>query len=251
MAPVRSADPDRMTFWDHLDVLRGTLFRSVVYLFAFSCLGFIFKGILSEIILAPSRSSFCVYRILGWDFGMDLINTEVSGQFFVHLKAALCAGLVLSFPFILYEIWKFIVPALYENEKKALRLAFTVGGALFYAGVACGYFVLLPVCLRFFVDYTISPEIANTITISSYMSMFNSMVMLVGLAFEFPTVVMVLSRLGTVSAETLKGARKYAFVAILVFSAIITPSDPFSMLILTAPLYLLYELSILLCSSGK
>lgn len=240
-----------MSFWDHLDVLRGTLVRSVAYLCAFSCLGFIFRDALFGVVLAPAQPSFCVYRLLGWDFGMELVNIEVSGQFIAHFKAAISAGLVLSVPFILFELWRFIAPALYENEKKALRLAFLVGGLLFYAGVVCGYFVLLPMCLQFFVNYTVSPDVANTFTLASYMSMFNSMVLLIGLAFEFPTVVLVLSKLGVLSGQTLKDKRRYAFIAVMLFSAIITPSDPFSMIVLAAPLYLLYELSILLCSSGK
>jgi sec-independent protein translocase protein TatC len=178
---------------------------------------------------------------------MSLINVEISAQFFTHLKAALAAGVVLAFPYIVFEIWRFVAPALYDSEKKAVRTAFIMSSGFFYLGVVVGYFFVLPVCLQFFMNYSVSPEIANTITLSSYMSMFTSMSLLIGIVFEFPTVISVLSRLGVVGRSTLRKGRKYAFVAVLALAALITPSDPFSMLVLSAPLYLLYELSILLC----
>lgn len=242
----------QMSFWDHLDVLRATLFRSVLAVCVCSCFGLIFKNFLFEqIILAPTKPGFCVYELLGWNFSMDLINVEVSAQFFVHIRAALMAGLVLAFPLIIWEIWKFVAPALYEKEKKALRIAFGMASGLFYLGVLVGYFMVLPICLQFFMNYTVSDAVANTITLNSYMSMFSSMVILIGLVFEFPTVVLALSKLGILDRDILKQGRKYAFVVILIIAAFITPSDPVSMFVLALPLYLLFELSILLCSSPK
>lgn len=240
-----------MSFWDHLEVLRGTLFRSVLYLCAFSALGLIFKQELFDIILAPAGRDFCIYRMLGWDFSMQLVNIEVSAQFFVHLRASFAVGLVLSFPLIIYELWRFVAPALYPGEKKVIRLGFVLASLLFYLGVLVAYFIVLPVCLQFFINYSIDPEIANTITIGSYMSMFTSTVLLIGLTFEFPTVALVLSRLGIVSPEMLRKGRKIAFVLVLALSAFITPADPVSMFVLAIPLYLLYEFSILLCKSPK
>lgn len=241
-----------MNFWDHLDVLRGSIFRSVLALCVCSCFGLFFRDILFEdIILAPSRPGFCVYRLLGWDFSMDLINVEVSAQFFVHIKTSVLAGLVIAFPYMIWEIWKFVAPALYASEKKALRIAFSMSSLLFYLGVVIGYFVVLPVCLQFFMNYTVSDQVANTITLNSYISMFITMVIMIGLVFEFPTVVLVLSQLGILDRETLRKGRKIAFIVILVIAAFITPADPVSLFVLAAPMYSLYELSILLCASQK
>lgn len=241
-----------MSFWDHLDELRGTLFRSALFLCAFSCLGLCFRERLFDgIILAPSRPDFRLYRLLGWNISIDLINIDLSAQFFVHLRASVAAGLILSFPFIIMEIWKFVAPALYAGEKRALRLAFLLSTVLFYLGVLVGYFVVLPLCLQFFINYTVSTEVVNTISLGSYMSMFTSMVLLNGLVFEFPTVMLALSRLGVVDRAALRRGRKYAFVAILIVAALITPADPVSMFVLAIPMYFLYEFSILLCSSQK
>ena len=240
-----------MSVWDHLDELRGTLFRSIAAICVGASLGLIFKQFLFEgIILAPSRPDFIVYRLLGWDFSMQLINVELSAQFFVHLKASFAVGLVVAFPYVVWELWRFIAPALYEREKGPVRMAFALSTGLFYLGVAVGYFIVLPVCLRFFLTYTVSDAVANTITLGSYMSMFFGMVLLIGIAFEFPTVVMALGRLGVIGRESLRKGRKYAIVLVLVLAALITPADPFSMFVLAVPLYLLYELSILLCSKS-
>lgn len=240
-----------MSFWDHLDVLRGTLFRSLGAVCLCSVLGFVFKDFLFDgIVLAPSRPDFCIYRLLGWSFSMQLINVEVSAQFFVHLKAAFAVGVVLAFPYVVWELWRFLEPALYAGEKRPVRLAFSLSTGLFYLGVAVGYFIVLPVCLQFFMNYTVSDTVANTITIGSYMSMFFSMVLLIGIAFEFPSVMLVLNRLGVLGRETLQKGRRYAVIVVLVLSALITPADPFSMFVLAFPLYFLYELSILLCSKS-
>lgn len=237
-----------MTFWDHLDVLRGTILRSIAIVLGFSIVAFLYKEFLFDnIILAPSKSSFITYRLLGWDFNMSLISVEVSAQFFVHLRASFSAGLILAFPLIVWELWRFIVPALYEKEKKAFRFSFTISSILFYFGVLVGFFVVLPVCLQFFINYQVSSSVANTITISSYMSLFNTMVIVLGFVFEFPVAILALSSLGIVNKNFLKKGRKYALLIILVVAAIITPTDPFSMLVLSCPLYLLYELTILLC----
>ncbi len=241
-----------MSFWDHLEELRGCIIRSALYLCAFACLGLCFRSILFDgIILAPTRSDFCIYRLLGWDFSFSLVNIELSAQFFVHMRASLAAGLILSFPFIVRELWRFVAPALYEREKKAIGTAFLLSTLLFYVGVAIGYFLILPLCLQFFVNYTVSATVVNTISLSSYMTMFTSLVLLNGVAFEFPTVALVLSRLGIIDRSVLRRGRKYALVLVLVFAALVTPADPVSMFVLAIPLYLLYEFSILLCSSPE
>jgi sec-independent protein translocase protein TatC len=248
---AQKASEKEMSFWDHLDVLRGTLFHALGAICLCSVLGLIFKDFLFDgIVLAPTRPDFCVYRLLGWSFSMQLINVEVSAQFFVHLKAAFAVGVIVAFPYVVWELWKFLEPALYKQEKKPVGLAFALSTGLFYLGVVVGYFIVLPVCLQFFMNYTVSDTVANTITIGSYMSMFFSMVLLIGIAFEFPTVVLVLNRLGVVSRKMLRKGRRYAVVIVLVLSALITPADPFSMFVLALPLYFLYELSILLCSKS-
>ena len=237
-----------MSFWDHLDVLRGTLFRSALSVFLASIVMFCFKDFLfGKVILAPSRPDFFMYRILGGGVSMQLINTEVSAQFFVHLKVSFICGLVIAFPYIIYEIWKFIAPALYDNEMRSVRKAFLGSALLFYAGVATGFCLIFPVTLSFFQGYTVSDAIANTITLNSYISMFSSMVILFGIVFEFPVLIAILSNMGIVTREMLTKYRKHAFVGVMIVAAVITPADPFSMLIAAAPLYLLYELSVIVC----
>ena len=236
-----------MSFWDHLDVLRGTLIRSVLAVLLLSVVFLCVKTPLFGLVLAPSRPDFFLYRHLGLDFGMRLVNIDVSAQFFTHLKLSVLCGAVAGFPYILYEVWKFVAPALYRNEKRAVRGAFGLASVLFYAGIAAGYCIVLPVCLMFFMHYSVSDAIENVISLNSYVSMFISTVFLIGLVFEFPTVALVLSRLGILGRTMLRNARRYAFVAILVLSALITPSDPVSMFVLAVPLYALYEFSILIC----
>lgn len=241
-----------MSFWEHLDVLRGSLFRAIGAVCLCSVLGLVFREFLFDgIVLAPTRSDFIVYRLLGWAFSMELINVEISAQFFVHLKASFAVGLIVAFPYVVWELWRFLAPALYEKEKKAVRTAFLMATGLFYLGVLVGYFIVLPVCLQFFMNYTVSDAVANTITIGSYMSMFFSMVLLIGVVFEFPTVVLALNRLGVLDRSALRKGRRYAVVIVLVLAALITPSDPFSMFVLAIPLYFLYEFSILLCSKSS
>ena len=238
-----------MSFWDHLEVLRGTLFRSVLAVALVSVVFLFIPGPLFKAVLWPSQPDFLLYRLLGLDFGMSLINIDLSAQFFVHLTVALLCGVVVAFPYIVWEIWRFIAPALYDREKRAVRKAFRLSSGLFYLGAAVGYCIVLPVCLMFFLNYTVSDTIANTITLNSYIGLFVSMVFLIGLLFEFPTVILVLSSLGIVSRADLRKARKWAFVIVLVLAALITPSDPVSMFVLALPLYALYEGSILICKS--
>ena len=236
-----------MSFWDHLDVLRGTLFRSIIAIVLVSVIFLAMPERLFKAVLWPTTPDFILYRWLGLDFGMDLINIEVSAQFFAHLKMSVLMGVVIAFPYIIYEIWKFVAPALYDNERRAVRKGFGMSSFLFYLGVAVGYFIVLPVCLMFFMNYTVSDAVRNTISLNSYITLFTSLVFLIGLLFEFPTVVLVLSHLGLLTRKQLKEFRKAAFVVILILAALITPSDPFSMFVLSIPLYGLYEFSILVC----
>ena len=239
-----------MSFWDHLDELRGTLWRSILAACLLSVFFLATKEWLFQAVLWPSKPDFVLYKWLGLDFSMSLINIDISAQFFVHLKASFAVGLIVAFPYVVWELWRFLAPALYEKEKKAVRAAFGMATGLFYLGVLVGYFIVLPVCLQFFMNYTVSDAVANTITIGSYMSMFFSMVLLIGVVFEFPTVVLALNRLGILDRSVLRKGRRYAVIIVLVLAALITPSDPFSMFVLAIPLYFLYEFSILLCSKS-
>ncbi|MCF0176478.1 MAG: twin-arginine translocase subunit TatC [Bacteroidales bacterium] len=245
-------DSAQMSFWDHLDELRGTLFRSIVIVFVFSIVLFCFKGFVFDgFVFGPSRSDFIFYRLLGLDFNMSLINIDLSAQFFVHMKISFILGLILGLPFVVYELWKFIAPALYENEKSAVRKSFGSAGLLFYLGNAVGYYLVLPVSLNFFQTYSVSEAVVNTISLNSYISMFTSMVLLMGVVFEFPVLIAVASRLGLITRQTLRKYRRHAICIILILSAIITPSDPFSMIVVAIPLYILFECSVIVCRKGE
>ena len=242
-----------MSFWDHLDQLRGALIRSVVYIVVLFVVGFFFKGQLFDgVVLRPTRPDFWLYRLLDIDLTIDLINIDIAAQFFTHIKITFLIALVVAFPLICYEIWRFVVPALYETEKSVLRKAFALGGGLFYLGVAVGYFVVMPVLLVFFNDYEVSETVVNTFSLRSYISIFTAMVFLMGLLFEFPSVLAVLGHFGIVNRQMLRKGWRYAVMVILILSAVLTPTgDPFTMLVVALPLLLLYELSILIVPVKK
>lgn len=243
------AQTGEMTFWDHLEDLRRCIFRMLA-VFAVAVIAlFFFKGFLFDgIILAPSRPDFFLYKLLGADFSMTLVNIEVAAQFLIHMKITFISALILTFPYIIYEVWRFVAPALYEKEKKAVRGAFAFASALFYIGVAVGYAIVFPLMLNFFSGYQVSPGIPNTFSLTSYISLFTSLVLTFGIVFEFPTVVAVLSSLRIVTKDSLKAFRKHAICVVLILAAVITPSgDPFSLMVVSVPLYLLYEFSILIC----
>lgn len=241
-----------MSFWDHLEVLRGTLFRSLLAIVVVSIAVFCFKHpIFDGIVFAPSRSDFCTYRWLGMEMRMDLVNLEIATQFFVHLKVSFSLGFIVAFPYVCFEIWKFIAPALYENEKKTVRSVFFFASLLFYIGLAVGFYLIVPISLNFFLGYTVSDTIKNTISLQSYISLFTSTLLAFGIVFEFPAVIAVLSKIGLLTRETLVRYRRHAIVVILIIAAIITPADPFSLIIAAAPLYLLFEVSVLCCRKAE
>lgn len=241
-----------MSFWDHLEALRGTLFRSATLVLILTVILFVIKDYFFDIVvLAPTQPSFPMYRIFGMKPEISLINYDLTAQFMVHLKTSMLGALVFGAPYICYEIWRFVAPALYEKEKKPVRRAFLFAGALFYVGLLVGYFVLLPFIVDFFQGYTVSSLVKNTISLSSYISTFFSTVFSMGLAFEFPAVILALSSMGLLHRSTLKKYRKHALVVLMVIAAAITPADVMSMIIVTIPLYLLYEFSILICRKDE
>ena len=241
-----------MTFWDHLEDLRKSIFRMSAALFGVAVVLFFFKDFLfGDVILAPTEKDFYLYRLLGLDFSLSLVNIDVSAQFMIHMKVTFICALILTFPYLVYELWAFVAPALYETERKAIRGAFLFAGLLFYIGLAVGFFVILPLMVNFFAGYQVSTDVPNTFSLSSYMSLLTSTVLTFGIVFEFPTVIAVLSALGIVTKEGLREYRRHAVCAVVVLAALITPSgDPFSLLIRTVPLYLLYEFSVLICRNN-
>ncbi len=238
-----------MTFWDHLEDLRKSIMRMAGVYVLMAVVLFFFKDFLfDDVILAPSKKDFFFYRLAGLDFSLSLVNIEVSAQFMIHMKVTFICALILTFPYLVFELWRFVAPALYEKEKGAVRGAFSFASILFYAGLAVGYFIILPVMLNFFAGYQVSAEVPNTFSLSSYISLFTSTIMTFGLVFEFPTIVAILSALGLVTREMMREYRRHAICAVVIVAALITPSgDPFSLLVCTVPLYILYEFSILVC----
>lgn len=237
-----------MTFWDHLEDLRKSVFRMAATLIGVTVVLFFFKDFLfDDIILAPSDSNFILYRIAGTDFSLSLVNIEIAAQFMIHMKVTFVSAIILTLPYIIYEVWRFIAPALYDNEKKAVRGAFGLASILFYIGIAVGYFIIFPVMLNFFADYQVSASVPNTFSLNSYISLFMGIVLIFGLAFEFPTIIAAISRLGLISRDMMRRYRRHALCIVVVLAAVITPTgDPFSLLVVTLPLYGLYEFSILL-----
>ena len=252
MAEDRLDESKDMSFWDHLEALRQGLFRMILALLAAFIVLFFFKDFLfDKLILAPTRSDFFFYRWFGMETGLQLVNIELSTQFMVHMRVTFMCAVIVCCPYILFEIWRFIAPALYRHEKKATRRAFLFASVLFYLGIAVGYSIILPLMVNFFDGYKVSEAVLNTISLNSYISTVNSTVLLFGIVFEIPTLVALLSQIGLLTRQTLLGGWKWAVLVIAVLSAVITPADPFSMLIAAIPLSLLYALSILVCKKGK
>lgn len=240
-----------MTFWDHLDALRASLFRVALVLLCAAVGLFAFKDFLfDDVILAPSRGDFFLYKWIGADCSVSLVNIEVTAQFMIHMKVSFLCAIVLTFPYFIFKVWQFIAPALYDNEKKKVRNAFLFASWLFYMGVAVGYMLIFPLMLTFFADYQVSATIPNMFSLSSYISLMTSMVLTFGIVFEFPTLVALLSALGILKKETMRKFRRHAICAVVILAAVITPSgDPFSLMVVAVPLYLLYEFSVFICKS--
>lgn len=238
-----------MTFWDHLEVFRKVLIRSVSALLVLFVALFFFKSfIFDTVVLGPTRPDFWLYRLLGINFSVQLINIEVTAQFFIHMRVTFIAALIVAFPYLCSELWLFVKPALVKSEKRVVRRAFGFGSGLFYLGAATGYFIVMPLIMYFFSGYQVSEAVQNTFSLSSYIGIFASMVLVMGILFEFPSVVAVLSTFGVLHKDFLKKYRKHAVVVIFILAAVLTPTgDPFTMLVVAAPLYLLYEFSIVIC----
>jgi len=251
-----------MSFWEHLEELRKRLFISALAWVSLSVLAFIERDIIfDKIILAPKDSNFITYRLLcklgAWlhvdslcmqSMSLKIINYNLSGQFMTHMTISMVAGLILAVPFIFYQVWQFIKPALYEKERKYASSAVYVMSGLFLLGITFSYFVMVPWTLNFLGTYQVSASVTNQIALESYISTVVSVVFSIGLVFELPVVVYVLAKLGIITPSFLRKNRKYAFVIVLIVAAIITPPDVFSQTIATIPLWALYEASIIVAA---
>lgn len=250
---------NEMTFWDHLDALRGAIIRSVIAIFVVSITAFIFKQILfDQIILAPKNNDFITYRILcklGKMLSIDsfcfdttsikLINIDLAGQFISHMMISIIAGLIVASPYIVWELWRFIKPGLTENERKNTRGAVLIISMLFLTGVLFSYFLVVPLMINFLGNYQVSPSVVNQIALTSYTGSVTTMTLIMGLIFEFPILVIFLTKIGILTPSLLKKYRKHTIIVILIIAGLITPSpDIFSQLIVAVPLYMLYEISL-------
>lgn len=248
---------EAMSFWDHLEVLRWALFRSACVLAVIMVGTFIaMPHIFDRFILAPTSNDFFTYRWLNAigggivklspDFDVQIININVASQFMTHISTSISLAAVIAFPYFIWEIWKFIEPALFEDEIKHLRPAFLGGTVMFYLGCAIGYTLVFPFTFRFLVEYNLSPNIVNQINLQSYIDNFTMLILVMGIVFEMPLLAWLLSLFGILKKSFLREYKRHAVVVLLISAAIITPSgDPFTLMLVFIPLYVLYELSIL------
>lgn len=249
-------DPNNMSLGEHLEALRRMLLRVLAVVTAFAIIVFCFKDWTFRMLLAPSRWDFVTYRyierFLHWlgsgfvfnEYHVNLIATELSSQFMIHVTAALYLGLLAASPYVIYELFRFITPALYENERKySVRVA-VIMYLLFVVGVLMSYFILFPVAFRFLGTYSVSDVVESNITLHSYIGTFTTLTLIMGLVFQLPVFAFFLGKLGVVKSSLLKRYRKHALVIIMVVAAIITPPDLMTLILVTIPLYLLFEVSI-------
>ena len=256
-----------LTFWDHLDELRRVLFRVLGVWFVLAVGYFIaMPWLFDNVILAPCHNDFIFYDLLRYvgkvfdlhdefftqEFHIKLININLAAPFFVHMSTAFLMSVVTATPYIFFEIWRFISPALYPNERHGVKKALCIGTVMFFLGVLLGYFMVYPLTLRFLSTYELSAAIENQISLNSYIDNFMMLVLCMGLAFELPLVTLPLPLLGVVHKSFLRKYRRHAIVIIVIVAAIITPTgDPFTLTVVSVPLYLLYELSILMIKDKK
>ena len=249
-------DPNALTFGEHLEVLRKMLLRIIAVVMVFAIAIFCFKDWTFRILMAPSQWDFVTYRyierFLHWlgsefcfsEYHINLIATELSSQFMTHVTAAMLLGFLCASPYILWELFRFITPALYENERKySVRVAIIVY-VLFVVGVLMSYFILFPISFRFLGTYSVTDLVESNITLHSYISTFTTLTLIMGLVFQLPVIAFFLGKIGAVKSDFLKRYRKHALIVIMIVAAIITPPDLMTLILVTIPLYLLYEVSI-------
>ena len=242
-----------MTFWDHLDELRSVIIRAFVVTVVVAVVAFCLKDELFAVVLAPRTSDFITYRLMGVEpFSIHLMNTGLTEQFMIHMKTAFYAGVLVASPYIVYLLFRFISPALYDNEQRYATALVSSGYLMFMLGTLLNYFLIFPLTVKFLGTYQVSEDVANMLTLQSYMDTLLMMSLVMGIVFELPVVSWLLSRMGLINAQMMKTWRKHAVVAILIISAIITPTtDAFTLFVVALPIWLLYEVSILIVNSEK
>ena len=254
-----------MTFWDHLDELRKVFFHIALAVILLAVIAFVNKNLLFDIILAPQQPDFILYRFFNRlaqefampslaveDFHVELINIQLTSQFMIHMTTSLYAGILLASPYIIYQLFGFISPALHEAERKTCIKILIPAFLLFFIGILLNYYLIFPLSFRFLATYQVIERLVNKISLSSYISSFTMLSLLLGAAFEIPVIAYFLAKLKLISAALLKKYRKHAIVGILILAAIITPtSDVFTLLLVSIPLALLYELSIVVVKRVK
>jgi len=251
-----------MTFLQHLEELRWHIIRALIAVVAGAIIAFIFKNIIfDKVILAPNNPDFITNRLLcrladlvhipalciNQD-PINLISIKMSGQFTTHINISLVAGLIIAFPYVFWEFWSFFRPALYDKERKYAQGAVSMASLLFLTGVVFGYFIITPLSINFLGSYRVSDLITNQINISSYIGSVTSVALSAGITFELPIVVFFLARVGIITPEFMRKYRRHAIVVVLVVAAVITPPDVFSLILVSIPLVLLYEVSIFIAA---
>ena len=255
-----------MTFWEHLDKLRGVALRigGAVGIAAVGAF-IVMRHVFNHVILAPCRADFPTYKMLGFvrgdgdflpnlsssDFDVSLMTINLGSQFMTHLSVSLWLAVTVTFPLIIWLLWRFVAPGLYDHEKRGATKAFLGGMFLFYFGVCVGYFVVFPLALRFLSTYQLNPDIAVNLTLDSYMDTFYMILLAMGVVFEIPLVAWMLGKIGVLKRNFFARRRRYAIVASAALAAMITPtSDAFTLVIVFIPIYALWELSALLVPSS-
>ena len=241
------------TFWQHLDILRWVILRSLGVAVVFAVVAFCLKDWLFAVVLAPRTSEFITFRWLGVEpFSIHLMNTGLTEQFMTHMRVAMYAGLLCAAPYIIYELFRFVSPGLYQNERRAGLWMVSSGYVMFMLGTLLNYFLIFPLTVRFLGTYQVSPEVDNMLTLQSYTDTLISMCLVMGVIFELPVVCAILGKLGFLTSKLMTRYRRHAIVAILIVAAIITPTtDVFTLFVVALPIYLLYEVSIVIVRCTK
>lgn len=252
-----SEDKQMLTFGGHIEVLRWVLIRILIVTLIFAIAIFCCKDYTFNVLLAPSKSDFCLYRwiehvfaLIGHnfhfqEFEIQLIATDLSSQFMTHISTSFYLGLLCASPYILFEFFLFVSPALYDNERKySIPILFIIY-ALFVIGVLMSYYILFPISFRFLGTYSVAEQVHSTITLDSYISTFVTLTLVMGVIFQLPVVTFFLAKIGVINGDMLAKYRQYAFLIIMITAAIITPPDLMTLVLVTIPLYLLYEISIM------
>ena len=241
-----SSPSEYASFWDHLDELRSRIIKMLMAVAVFAIVAFLLKEPLFRVILAPRDGSFVSYRLLSIPpFSIHLINTGLTEQFMVHMRTSLYMGVLVASPYIIYELFRFVSPGLYDNERRYASRFVLSAYAMFMLGTIMNYFLVFPLTVRFLGTYQVSADVTNMLTLQSYIDTLISMSFLMGVLFELPVVCWLMGRAGIINSHMMTTYRRHAVVAILVLAAVVTPTtDIFTLFVVALPIWILYELSI-------